>query len=175
VAAGEEASESARAEAREAAHDLHEESRVHEILWLSLFALGDYQGAAIEAHAVVHFGLTPTWANIVSMYGKPEDYTTQLRKLEDFVGHNQDSTYGTFLLGFEYLALGHKDAAKPWLQKAVALAPDDVMANKLLQSLAEEPAGLKKPEPQVPAPSPAAGEQGEATAPATAQQPTVQR
>lgn len=133
-----------------AAVALHEDSRVHELLWMALFAVGDYEGAAIEAHAINRFGVTPTWANVSAQYGDPADYTTQLRTLERFVRSNHDSAFGTFLLGYEYLMLGHKDAARPLFERAVDLAPHDTIARQLLRSVApENPAGPEKPAPEI--------------------------
>ena len=40
----------------------------HLLLSLALFAVGQYRGAAMEAHAVVALGTTPDWAMVANIY-----------------------------------------------------------------------------------------------------------
>ncbi len=72
---------------------LHEQARVHEVLWLALMGLGDYRGAAIEAHAVDHFGVTPRWNDVAMKHEDQTRFAEQMKKLEQFVDRrNQDLT-----------------------------------------------------------------------------------
>ena len=41
---------------------------------LGLFAIGEYRGAAMEAHAVGSLGKTPDWPKIYSYYGNVAPY-----------------------------------------------------------------------------------------------------
>ncbi len=69
--------------AGKAAMQLHEESQVHEVLWLALMGLADYRGAAIEAHAVDHFGVTPSWNDVAMKHTDTNRFNDQMKKLEN--------------------------------------------------------------------------------------------
>ena len=115
-----------------AAIDQPRDANVHLLLSLGLFALGDYRGAAIESHAVAAIGSIPTWPTVYGFYNDVDRYTTQLRALEKFVQEHPKSPEGRFLLGFQYAAAGHSDAAKNEFLEAVTLAPRDRLAAQLL-------------------------------------------
>lgn len=127
----------------------------HFLLFLALFMLEDYQSAAVEAHALANAEM-PTWENIASYYGHPDDFTAALRQLETFVGEHPDSDYGTFLLGFQYLSLGHQAEAADWLSKAATLAPDDEVLARLLEQAGPPAESLPSPAetgPELPSPT----------------------
>ncbi|MCE5266343.1 MAG: hypothetical protein LLG00_00455 [Planctomycetaceae bacterium] len=105
---------------------------VHLMLMLGLFAMGQYRPAAAEAHAVASLGEVPTWAMVYEIYGSVEPYTEQLRALEKFVRENPKSAEARFLLGFEYLITGHREAAGPQLLAALKAMPRDRVAAELL-------------------------------------------
>jgi hypothetical protein len=105
---------------------------VHTLAMLGLFAMGEYRGAAIEAHAVAAMGKIPDWPKIFGLYENVGPYTEQLRKLEKFVKENPSAAEGRFLLGFQYMMEGHKEAAKVQLTEALKLTPKDTLASKLL-------------------------------------------
>ena len=111
--------------------DAPKDARTHELLSLAMFALGDYRGAAIEAHAAISLGPIGTWANLQAYYASPDRYTTQLRALENYVVSHPTAADAHFLLGYQYLMLGHSDAAKYQFQTAHQLTPDDALAAKL--------------------------------------------
>jgi tetratricopeptide (TPR) repeat protein len=120
-------------------------AKVHLLLMQGLFALGEYRGAAMEAHAVVALGKVPDWATIYAFYDNVDPYTEQLRKLEKSVRDNPTAAEGRFLLGFQYLVAGHKDAAKDEFLQALKLTPKDrVAANLLTQSGGTIPADIAK-------------------------------
>ena len=119
-----------------AAHATVDEPRnpkTHLLYSLGMFALGEYRGAAMEAHAVVSLGKTPDWPTVYGVYGNLEAYTTQLRTLEKYVHDHPSSPEGRFLLGFHYLMAGHPNEAKDELLKALKLAPRDRLAAQLLK------------------------------------------
>ncbi|MEN6457748.1 MAG: hypothetical protein ABFC63_02360 [Thermoguttaceae bacterium] len=119
-----------------AAHAVVDEPKnpkVHLLYSLGMFALGEYRGAAMEAHAVVSLGQTPDWAAIYAFYGSVEPYTNQLRTLEKYVRDHRKSPEGRFLLGYHYLTAGHPEEAKVELLEALKLAPRDRVAAKLLK------------------------------------------
>jgi tetratricopeptide (TPR) repeat protein len=111
--------------------DSPKEARTHELLSLAMFALGDYRGAAIEAHAAISLGPVGNWAGIQSYYNNPGTYSTQLRALESYVIGHPTAADAHFLLGYQYLMLSHTDAAKYQFQSARQLTPDDALAVKL--------------------------------------------
>jgi hypothetical protein len=124
--------------ARLSAHAAIDDPRnpnVHVLATLSLFAMGEYRGAAMEAHAVAAVNRIPDWPMVFGFYGNVAPFTDQMRKLEKFVGENPSAGEGRFLLGFLYLVEGHKDAAKEQLAQAVKLTPRDTLAAKLLTQI----------------------------------------
>ena len=105
----------------------------HLLLSLALFAVGQYRGAAMEAHSVVALGGTPDWPMVASIYNNNVDpYTQQLRALEKFVRDNKTKPEGRFLLGFQYMIDGHRAVARDQLLEALKLTPRDNLAAQLL-------------------------------------------
>jgi tetratricopeptide (TPR) repeat protein len=130
--------------------------KVHELMSLALFALGDYRGAATEAHAAMAFGPISDWATLSAHYGDPEAYTKQLRALEKYVGEHKSAPEGHFLSAYHYLMVGGRDDAKAQMALAVKLTPKDKLAAHVLQQLeAGQPVTPPKAEPpQPPKPQP---------------------
>ena len=108
---------------------------VHVLLMQGLFAIGEYRGAAMEAHAVVSLGKTPDWAKLYGLYGAVEPYTEQLRALEKYAGDKPSAAEGRFLLGFQYLMTGHPEAAQNEFLQALKLTPKDRLAAQLLKEV----------------------------------------
>jgi hypothetical protein len=115
-----------------AAVDDPRNQNVHVLTMLGLFAMGEYRGAAMEAHAVAALGKLPDWPKVYAYYDDIGPYTEQLRKLEKWVHANQSAPEGRFLLGFQYLMLGHQDTAKDELLAGLKLTPRDPLAAQLL-------------------------------------------
>ena len=105
---------------------------VHLLLTLGLFAVGEYRGAAMEAHAAASLGKMPDWAKVFTIYGKVEPYAEQLRALEKYVREHPKAAEGRFLLGFLYMTAGHKEAAGGEFLQALRLTPKDRLAAQLL-------------------------------------------
>ena len=61
---------------------------VHNLLMLSMFASGDYRGAAMEAHAAASLGQPMHWETLFAFYGDVKPYTEELRNLEKHVAAN---------------------------------------------------------------------------------------
>lgn len=104
----------------------------HVLLMLATFALRDYRTAAMEAHAVAEIGRIPDWPTLSAIYDNVDPYADQLRQLEAFVADSPSAPEGRFLLGFQYLMAGHRDAAQKEFSQAVALVPQDRLAAALL-------------------------------------------
>jgi hypothetical protein len=119
--------------ASHAAIDNPKNPDVHMLLSLGLFAVGQYRGAAMEAHAVAALGTVPDWPKLAGLYGNNVNpYTDHLRALEKFVRNNPSAPEGRFLLGFQYMIDGHRTVAQDQLLLALKLAPRDRLAAQLL-------------------------------------------
>ena len=136
------------------------DSVIHEVRALSLFALGRYPEAAATLNAVLAAAPGMDWTTLSGLYGSVDAYTQQLRKLEDFCRANPDSAAGYFVLAYHYLVGGYSDMAADALRVVVAKQPGDVVAKRLLDALA--------PKEEKPPAQPPAAEPEPTTAPAAA-------
>ena len=128
---------------------------VHEVRALALFALGRYPESAAALNAVLAAAPGMDWTTMSGLYADPDDYTPQLRKLEEYCRANPDDAAGHFVLAYHYLVGGHRDLAIEALRVVVAKQPNDAVAKRLLEALA----------PPASTPPPA---QGTGTSPAAA-------
>ncbi len=119
--------------ANHAAVEEPRDPKSHELMSLSLFALADYSGAAIEAHARIALGPIANWATLFGYYGDQERYTSQLRALEKYSRENPESADARFLQAYHYLMAGYIEQAKQQLAEAVELNPNDKLASELLE------------------------------------------
>ena len=75
--------------ASHAAVDAPRNPKVHELISLALFALGNYGPAAGEAHAAMALGPIADWKDLFGYYNDAEKYTAQLaawkREVQDSV------------------------------------------------------------------------------------------
>jgi len=141
------------------------DSVIHEVRALSLFALGRYPEAAATLNAVLAVAPGMDWTTMSGLYGSVDSYTDQLRNLEDFCRANPDNAAGFFVLAYHYLVGGHADMAADALRVVVAKQPGDVVAKRLLDAIAPDaeaeppaPAPVAQPEPtKAPAADSAAG------------------
>lgn len=122
-----------------AAVDYPNSARVHEILSLALFAMGNYGGAAIQAHAALTLAPASDWPTLYRYYGDVAIYTDQLHALEKYVRENPSSAPGAFLLAYHDLMMGHREAAHRNFEKAAELAPQDSLAQKMAQQSGGKP------------------------------------
>jgi hypothetical protein len=108
---------------------------IHEVRALALFALGRYPEAAATLNAVLASAPGMDWTTVSNLYPSVEVYTAQLRKLEDFCKANPGNPAGHFVLAYHYLVGGHSDAAAEALRVVVAKQPGDMVAKRLLEAL----------------------------------------
>ncbi len=95
--------------------------------------------------------------NYRELYGKVDDYTAQLRALEKAAKEKTDDPGLRFLLGYHYGFLGFPKEAVVQLEKCVSLAPEDDMAQKLLNVFQDRlPKGEKTEELPAPGSPPSA-------------------
>jgi hypothetical protein len=75
------------------------------------------------------------WTTMSGLYGRTDDYTTQLRNLESYCQKNPNDPASQFVLAYHYLALGSKDDAITALQMVVKNQPKDYTAKRMLDAL----------------------------------------
>jgi tetratricopeptide (TPR) repeat protein len=122
---------------------------VHEFRSLALFALQRYRDSAAAAYAVLSAGPGWDWTTLASLYANVADYTTQLRRLESYVGENPNSSDAHFLLAYHYLTSGFPDAARTQFREVDRLTPNDRLVKQLLglSSAADQQAAQPAPKP----------------------------
>jgi len=109
--------------------------RLHLFLAQALFAVEDYPGAALATHHALSLLDRSDWGFVVKNYHKfytNNDYVAQMNLLIDFLQEHPDAAYAHFVRGYHYVYLGHADAARRALEKAVTLQPRDTLAGELL-------------------------------------------
>jgi hypothetical protein len=75
------------------------------------------------------------WTTLSNLYPDTDEYTAQLRALEQYVRAHPLEADTRFLLGYHYLTCGYTDAAATQLAAAVKLNPEDRLSTQLLASL----------------------------------------
>jgi len=118
---------------------LPDDSVMHELRALALFALGDYETAASVVYAVLGGGPGSDWNAVSSLYGNTEIYAAQLRRLSEFVALNPDRTGPRFLLAYHLLIVNRPDAAYAQLAEVQRRRPDDRVTAELIQALIQQP------------------------------------
>ena len=123
----------------------------------ALFATGKYEEAAGATQASMNQLPKDQWGVVVTnyreLYGKIDDYTSQLRALEKANRDKPNEPALRFLLGYHYAYLGYPQQAVDQLNQAVTLAPRDEMAKQLrdeMQAKLPKPAGGAGAVPAVP-------------------------
>jgi tetratricopeptide (TPR) repeat protein len=127
------------------------------LLFLSqaLFAAGRYDEAAGAAQAGLRKLPKDQWGSVVAgykdLYGRPEDYTAQLRALEAAIKEQPRAPALRFLAGYHYSFLGFRKQAVDQLNIVVKDSSRDDIARDLLRdtqdriakstSLASKPQG----------------------------------
>jgi tetratricopeptide (TPR) repeat protein len=124
----------------QALRELPGDAVVHEVRCLTLFAVGDYTAAAAGLNSLLSSAPGMDWTSVSSLYGEVEDYTTQLRKLEQFVDTRSEDAAARFVLAYQYLMLGEQDLAVAMLREVTRLQPQDSVATRMLTALDPPPA-----------------------------------
>lgn len=124
------------------------DSVIHEVRALALFALGRYPEAAATLNSVLAVAPGMDWTTLSNVYGSVDAYTQHLRKLEDFCKSHPGDAAAHFVLAYHYLVGGYADMAAEALKVVVAKQPGDMVAKRLLEALqppkpAESPAPVK--------------------------------
>jgi len=109
---------------------------VHEVRALAQFAVGDYKSAAAGLNSLLATAPGMDWTTMASLYGNTNDYTEQLRKLEQTCKSNPKDAPAYSVLAYHYLVTGHQDAAVDALKVVVREQPRDATAKRMLDAMA---------------------------------------
>jgi tetratricopeptide (TPR) repeat protein len=118
---------------------------IHEVRALTLFALGDYNSAALALNSLLASAPGMDWTSLSSLYLNTDDYTKQLRKLEEYCKANPKNPASAFVLAYHYLVIGSKESAIRALRVVVENQPKDVTAKRMLDALDPKPASTPEP------------------------------
>src|SRR5262249_4343614 len=125
----------AQTKVEQAIKELPSDATLHEFRSLTMFAQGNYKDAAAGLYAVLAAGPGWDWETMKYFYRSEATYTEQLRSLEDFVKANPKAGYGHFLLAYQYLVLGRRDAAVKELEEVVKVQREDKLSAALIKAL----------------------------------------
>ena len=137
----------------EALAQMPRDAVLHEFRSLVLFALGRYHEAAAAIHAVLDVGPGWDWTTMSSLYPSVDEYTRQLRALEDARNKDQQAADLRFLLGYHYMTMGHVDNALTAFKRVLELQPKDAVSAALVATLSPrdpqsgQPAAAAAPKP----------------------------
>ena len=137
--------------ANHAAIEMPQNAKPHELMSLAAFALKDYRGANLEAHAALSLGQAADWRTLYTYYGDLPTYTKQLDALVDYVREHKDAADARFVLAYHNLMMGHSEAAKEQFEKVLAKVPQDQLAAEQLKKLGGTPPAATPPAPPAPA------------------------
>ena len=142
--------------ARLSNHAIVEDSqngKLHLFASQTFFALGDYTSAAAAVQQAAALLDRSEWGFVVENYQRfyrGEDYVTQMSKLNEYLAKNPDAAYAYFLRAYHYQFLGHKEAARNDLAKAVELENRDELAKEMLKMAGGR---VHEPAPVLPPPA----------------------
>jgi tetratricopeptide (TPR) repeat protein len=119
----------------DAIRQLPSDATLHEFRALTLFAMKKYPEAAETIYAVLAAGPGWNWDTVHDLYADPNEYTAQLRALEDYVRRNPNVAAARFLLAYHYLVINAVDRAILELEQVTRLHPDDQLSAELLNAL----------------------------------------
>jgi tetratricopeptide (TPR) repeat protein len=126
---------------------LPSDATLHEFRALCLFALKEYQQASAAIYAVLSAGPGWNWETLISLYRNPETHTQQLRALEAHVRENPKDAAAAFLLAYQYMTMGHLDAAVRKWEPVSRLLPDDELTAQLIEAFRPDIAAPAEPAP----------------------------
>jgi tetratricopeptide (TPR) repeat protein len=136
--------------ANHAIADAPRDAKARELMSLALFAVGEYRGAAFEAHYALQRRPAADWPTLYGYYQNLDRYTQHLNRLSKYLEEHADTAHAVFLLAYHNLMLGHKDSAQTGFTKTLALTPDDEVARSQLDKLVGKAEALHVPEPPNP-------------------------
>jgi thioredoxin-like negative regulator of GroEL len=134
---------------------------LHEFRALCQFAQGQFAEAAATIYPVLSIQPGMDWTTLSGLYTDVNQYTAQLRALENARDANPDNAANHFLLAYFYQAMGYKDQAVTELEQVVKLQPNDTLSAGLIKAIKQsdsatasgnsQPAAAPQPEGEKPA------------------------
>ncbi|REJ65746.1 MAG: tetratricopeptide repeat protein [Planctomycetota bacterium] len=109
----------------------------------SLFATGDYRGAAAAVHQASTMLDESDWGYVVKNwrnYYRGAAYREAMDKLNTFVKENPDAAYARFLRAYHFGFLGQEEFARKEMANAIELESRDQLAMELLSRFGGKPA-----------------------------------
>jgi hypothetical protein len=125
--------------ASHASVEMPKDAKIHELTALALFALKDYRGANMEAHAALSIAPAADWPTLYGYYKDLPTYEHQLNDLAAYIRAHPDAADARFVLAYHDLMLGDKAAAKIQFEKVLGKVPQDELAVTLLKSVGGTP------------------------------------
>ncbi|MGD9720660.1 MAG: tetratricopeptide repeat protein [Pirellulales bacterium] len=112
------------------------------LLAQAMFAMGKYEEAAGATQAAMQMLPEDKWGVVVSnyaqLYGNTQEYTDQLKALEQARDKQPDAAALRFLLGFQFGYLGYPKHAVRELDAGMNLVPTDFGARKVRDLFAKQ-------------------------------------
>ena len=116
-----------------ALQEMPNNANAHQLRSLIFFAKGEFREAAGAAHVALTSGRGWNWTTLKGFYQSADEYTAQLRGLENSVKGTPNDAASRFLLAYHYMMMGHAEPAMIQLQAVVSLQPKDELAAGLLK------------------------------------------
>lgn len=147
--------------AKRAAKEMPRDGRLFLLLSQAHLAVGEYRDAAGAARLGMSLLPTADWGYVVKNFRNfyhDADYVAQVRRLGRFIEENPSHADARFLIGYQWVFLGHSEVAKRdsyyaaadrELTKAAELNPRDEWATRLLQ-VVDGPVPQPRPAPPAP-------------------------
>ena len=108
----------------------------------TLFAIGDYQGAASAIHRAASLLDPEQWGYVVENYAqyyRGNGYVDQMARLNDFIKSNLESASARFVRGYQFGFLGQTEVAIRDLNRALELENRDQLAAELVRRFGGNP------------------------------------
>ena len=117
-----------------------ENGNLHLFQSLAFFAFGDYRSATDSIHRGLEVLDESEWGRVLEnrdSFYRADAYQKQLAAVAQSAQRKPTQFHSQFLAGYHYLYLGDFETAHRFLVRSVELAPDDPLAERLLELTAE--------------------------------------
>jgi tetratricopeptide (TPR) repeat protein len=139
----------ASAQLEQAIAKLPNDPVLHEVLALTMFAMGNYGPAAAILNNLMAVAPGMDWTTLSGLYGNIDDYDRQLDALDNYCQSHPTDAASHFVLAYQRLICGEPDEAAAALKVVVAQQPKDQVARRMLDSLSDEgDSGGNAPSPE---------------------------
>ena len=108
---------------------------LHEFYALCLFALAQYDDAAIVLNSLLAVSSGMDLETLEELYDSPDTYRLQRQMLEDHVQGDSGDVSARFVLAYHLIVAGEVEEASRWLREVVRIEPEDRVAKQLLADL----------------------------------------